>query len=109
MAVKTTVLDTARVPGNRRQTTSEVVLDSEYAAGGEPITAAELGLTSIVWGLAFPLSGSESETVEFGFPVFVRKTETTAVIEAYNYKTQKVLATGKDCSKIKVLVWAMGV
>lgn len=109
MAVTAKVIDTARVPGNRRQTTTEVTLDSEYAAGGEPITAAECGLTSFVWGLAFPLTGSEAETVEFGFPVFVKKTDTTAVIEAYNYKTQKVIATGKDCSKIKVLVWAMGI
>lgn len=109
MAITAKVLDTARVPGSRRQTTTEVTLDTEYAAGGEPITAAECGLSSFVWAVAFPLSGSESETVEFGFPVFVKKTDTTAVIEAYNYKTQKVIATGKDVSKVKVLVWAMGI
>lgn len=108
MAVSAKVIDTAVVPGARRQTVTEVTLDTEYAAGGEPITAAELGLTRIVWGWAIPLSGSESETVEFGFPVFVKKTDTTAVIEAVNYKTQKVIATGKDLGKVKVQITALG-
>ncbi len=109
MAIKTTIIDTAIVPGSRRQTVSECLLDSEYAAGGEPVTAEELGLKRIVWGFALPLTGSESETVEFGFPVFVKKTDTTAVIEAWNFKTNKVIATGKDVSKVKVLVVAYGI
>lgn len=109
MAVTTAITDVAKVPGARRQSVCEVTLDTEYAAGGEPITAAELGLTRIIWGLAFPLTGTESEAVELGFVSFVKKTDTTAVIEAYNYKTQKVIATGKDLSKVKVLVWAMGI
>lgn len=109
MAVTSKIIDTAIVPGSRRQTVTEVTLDTEYAAGGEPVTAAELGLTRLIWGWAVPLSASESETVEFGFPVFVKKTDTTAVIEAFNYKTQKLVATGKDLSKIKVLVTAYGI
>jgi hypothetical protein len=109
LAVTTTINDTARVPGSRRQTVSTVTMDTEYAAGGEPVTAAELGLTRIDWGLAQLLTGSESETVEVGFASFVKKTDTTAVVELYNYKTQKPIATNKDVSKVKVLVWAMGI
>ena len=109
MAVTTTINDTAIVPGSRRQTVCTVQLDNSYAEGGEPVTAEELGLKRIIWGLALPLSGSESETVEFGFPVFVKKTDTTAVIEAYNWKTGKPIAKEKDLSKIKVLVYAFGV
>lgn len=109
MAVSTTINDTARVPGSRRQTVSTVTLDNSYLEGGEPVTAAELGLTRIDWGLAQLLTGSESETVEVGFVSFVKKTDTTAVIEAYSYKSQKPIAKEKDLSKCKVLVWAMGV
>lgn len=109
MAVSTKIVDTAIVPGARRQTVSEVTLDNSYAEGGEPVTATELGLARILWGVAFLLTGTESETVELGFASFVRKTDTSAVIEAYNYKTQKLIATGKDLSKVKVLVWAMGI
>lgn len=108
MAVKTTIVDTAIVPGSRRQTVSTVQLDSEYAAEGEPVTVAELGLTRLDWGLCLPLQGSEAETVEFGFAKLEKKTDTTAVIRAYNYKTQKEVATGKDCSKIIVQVVAYG-
>lgn len=109
MAVSATVIDNARVPGARRQTVTEVTLDNSYAAEGEPITAAELGLTRITWGLAWLLTGSESETVEVNFVVFVKKTDTTAVIQAWNYKTQKEIASTKDLSKVKCMVWAMGV
>lgn len=109
MAVSTTINNTAWVPGARRQTVSTVTLDNSYLEGGEPVTAAELGLTRIDWGLAFLLTGSESEAVEVGWVSFVKKTDTTAVIEAYNYKTQKPIASTKDLSKCKVLVWAMGI
>jgi hypothetical protein len=109
LAVSTTINDTARVPGARRQTVSTVTLDNSYLEGGEPVTAAELGLTRIDWGLAQLLTGSESETVELGWVAFVKKTDTTAVIEAYNWKTGKPIAKEKDLSKAKVLVWAMGI
>lgn len=108
MAVTTKIIDTAIVPGSRRQTVCEIVLDTEYAAGGEPVTVTELGLTRFDWGFCLPLTGSESETVEVGFFSLVRKSDVAAVIEAYNYKTQKVIATGKDLSKCKVLVVAYG-
>jgi Sec7-like guanine-nucleotide exchange factor len=55
------------------------------------------------------LAGSESETVEVGFVSFVKKTDTTAVIQAFNYKTQKEIASTKDLSKVKCLVWCMGI
>jgi hypothetical protein len=109
LAVSTTINDTAIVPGSRRQTVSTVTLDNSYAAEGEPITAEELGLKRIIWGLAVLLAGSESETVEVGFVSFVKKTDTTAVIQAFNYKTQKEIASTKDLSKVKCLVWCMGI
>lgn len=108
MAVSSKIIDVAIVPGSRRQTVTEVNLDSEYAAGGEPVTAAELGLTRFEWGFCLPLTGTESETVELGFCSLVRKSDVAAVIEAYSYKSQKVIATGKDLSKVKVLVIAYG-
>jgi hypothetical protein len=108
MAVTSKIIDVAIVPGSRRQTVTEVALDTEYEAGGEKITAAEIGLSRFEWGFCLPLTASESETVEFGFAVLVRKSDVAAVIEAYSYKSQKVIATGKDLSKIKVLVIAYG-
>jgi hypothetical protein len=108
MAVTSKIIDTAIVPGSRRQTVTEVTLDTEYAAGGEPVTAAELGLSRFEWGFCLPLTGTESETIELGFLSLVRKSDVAAVIEAYSWKTGKVVATGKDLSKVKVLVIAYG-
>lgn len=96
------------MPGSRRQTVCTVQLDSEYAAEGEPITAAELGLTRIDWAFCLPLQASESETVEFGFAKYEVKTATTGVIRAYNYKSQKEVATGKDVSKVILQIVAYG-
>lgn len=109
MAVSTTVVDTARVPGSRREVVAEVTLDNSYEAGGEPINATEFGLVRFSYGWVFQLTGTEAETTELGWVAFVKKTDTTAVLEAYNYKTQKPIATGKDLSKVKVLVYVRGI
>jgi hypothetical protein len=109
VAISTKIIDTAIVPGNRRQTVSESTFDSSYAAEGEPGTAEELGLKRIIWAFALPIFPSESETVEFGFPVFVKKTDTTFVIQAFNYKTQKEIASTKNLEKVKVLIVAYGI
>jgi hypothetical protein len=109
MAVSTTIVNTARVPGDRRQVVAEVTLDNSYETGGEPVTAEEFGLKRISYGWAMALSGTEAEATELNFVAFVRKTETTGVIEAYNYKTQKPIAAGKDLSKVKVLVFLTGI
>ena len=108
LAVTSKVVGTAAVPGAERTTRTEITLDSEYAAGGEPVTVSELGLTRLVSGRAMLLTGSESETVEVGFARFEVVSETEAKIRVYNYKTQKEIATGKNLEKVKVEVIASG-
>ena len=106
MAVTTTILDQPRVPGARRQVAAEVTFDSSYLEGGEPLTAAELGLKRVIWAHCATLQGSESETVEFGWARYNAEKE---LLEAFNYKSQKAIAKEKDLSKVKVLVIAYGI
>lgn len=105
MAVTTTIIDQPRIPGARRQVVAEVLLDSSYLENGEPLTAAELGLKRVVWGHCHIINGSESETVEVGW---ARYNASKEVIEVFNYKTQKAIASAKDLSKVIVLVIAYG-
>lgn len=106
MAVSTKIVDTARVPGSRRQTVSEVTLDSSYLENGEPLTPKELGLTSVAWAFCLILNGSESETVEVGWAKYNVSKE---LLEVFNYKSQKQIASTKDLSKLVVQVVAYGV
>lgn len=105
MAVTTTIIDQPRIPGARRQVVAEVLLDSSYLEGGEPLTAAELGLKRVVWGHCHIINGSESEAVEVGW---ARYNASKELIEVFNYKSQKAIASGKDLSKCNVLVVAYG-
>lgn len=106
MAVSTKIIDTARVPGARRQTVSEVTLDSSYLEGGESLTPKELGLTSVTWAFCNILVGSESEAVEVGWAKYNVSKE---LLEVFNYKTQKAIASTKDLSKVVVQVIAYGI
>ncbi len=106
MAVSTKIVDTARVPGSRRQTISEVTLDSSYLENGEPLTPKELGLTSVAWAFCLILNGSESETVEVGWAKYNVSKE---LLELFNYKTQKQIASTKNVEKVVVQVVAHGV
>lgn len=43
----TFALDDRQLVGNKRQVSGTVTFDSSYVTGGEPFTAADLGLTAI--------------------------------------------------------------
>lgn len=106
MAVSTKVVDTARVPGSRRQTVSEVTLDSSYLEGGEPLTPKELGLTSVAWAFCNILNGTEAEAS----PILSCKYNVEKqLLEAISAKTQKAMESAKDLGKVVVQVVAYGV
>lgn len=47
MATTNTTVVVPYVPGDRRCTVTKVVFDSSYPTGGEPLTAAQLGLRTV--------------------------------------------------------------
>lgn len=106
MAVSTKVVDTARVPGSRRQTVSEVTLDSSYLENGESLTPKELGLTSVAWAFCNILVGSEAEAVNVGWAKYNVSKE---LLEIYEGKSQKQMASAKNLEKVVVQVVAYGV
>lgn len=106
MAVSTTISKTAKVPGSQRRTVSTVTLDSSYAENGEPLTAAELGLSSVDYAHCQLLTGSEAEAVDVGWANYnVEK----SLLEVYEGKSQKQMAATKNLEKVKVQVIAFGI
>lgn len=92
------------VPGNRRVTQTEFTFPSSSTEGGEPVTAAQLGLKKVAWANCFILNGSESEE----WVGFVSYAASTALLKPWSVKTGKVVAAEKDMSKLVCRVEAVG-
>lgn len=105
MAATAAVKKTAKVPGSERRTVTEVTLDNSYAAGGEPVTAAQLGLRVVDFAVCTVKNGSEAEATAVG-SVYYDAAAGKLVVN--DYKTQKPMAEGKDLSKVVVIVVAHG-
>lgn len=52
MAVTATRVVLPTVPGASRFTVTDVLFDSSYPTGGEPLTASDLGLTFVEWAIS---------------------------------------------------------
>jgi hypothetical protein len=50
MALSFSAVDWAGVSGTQRKTVTNVTFDSSYLSGGETVTAAQLGLSSLDYG-----------------------------------------------------------
>lgn len=103
MAVTSASVLTARNTGFF--TVTDVTLDSSYAEGGEPLTAAELGMASVDFATCSVKNGSESEAVPIMGPWY---DPAKALLHLNDAKTQKELAKEKDVSKVVVRVLAFG-
>lgn len=51
MSATVTTVQTARPPGSQKYSVSTVAFDSSYVTGGEPVTAAQLGLRYVEWAI----------------------------------------------------------
>jgi len=106
VSVKTTVLETGRVPGNRREVKAEITLDSSYAEKGEPIAASEFSLARIIDAIVTVKNGTEAEATPVMGPWYDSENGT---IRINNAKTQKEMEKEKDLSKVVLLAWVKGV
>lgn len=86
-------------------TSTIVKLDNSYLEGGEPLSAAQLGLAVVDEAICFPTNGSEAEATAVGEIRYSTSAEKLIVMD---YKTQKEMAKEKDLSKVLVRVVAFG-
>ena len=103
MAVSTTVDKTPQVPGAQRFSVSSVTFDSKYVTGGEPLTAAELGLTRVDWAIA--TVKKVGGTVNVAQAVYNVEKSTLQLFD----ETPAEVASEADVSNIVVQVVAFGV
>lgn len=108
MAVKTTVVRTASVPGNKRRVIANVTCSEKYVEGGEKLTLAELGLTRAEEGDAICniANPSEAETVPISAAFYNPAKE---LLRLWDGKTGKELVKEKDVSKLVVQVMVNGI
>jgi hypothetical protein len=93
------------VIGALRATRTEVTLDSSYTEGGEPLTAAQLGLRLVDRATCTVKHGSEVEATAVGSVVY---DQSAGKLIVNDYKTQKPMVKEKDLSKVVVIVDAWG-
>lgn len=110
MAVTATLVTSGglpyRVVGAQRETITKVVFDNSYESGGEPLTAAQLGLNIVESATVDITNGSENEAefpVETGW-----YSASTGLIHLMNSKTSKEVASTKNVEKVEALVTARG-
>ena len=105
MPVTVAAVQTARPPGAERRTITTVTLDNSYAEGGEPLTAAQLGLTKVTFAECSVVNGSELEANPVDTAYY---TPATSKIHVIDGKTSKEMAGTKDMSKVVIQVTAYG-
>lgn len=103
MGVVASIIKKRRVPGTEKRTITKVVFDNSYEAGGEPLTAAQLGLKVVKSAICQVIHGSEAEGSPTAF-----YTPATSKIHLIGSKTGKEVAGAVDCSKVEVEVTAYG-
>ena len=102
--------------GTKKMVTARVLFDSAYAAGGESLEAADLGLSVIEWAIVSPDSigadGTGAGPFSIGYDVlnstiFVCGVEDTVSGEAGTWNAEEIDA-GQDLSTLKVRIMAFG-
>jgi hypothetical protein len=104
MGVVAAIKRKRRVPGTEKKTVTQVTFDNSYAAGGEPLTAAQLGLKKVKEAHCDIVHGSEAEGIASSAFYDVA----TGLIHLQNTKTGKEVVAAVDCSHVIVSVTAYG-
>jgi hypothetical protein len=88
------------VPGAERVTVTDVTFDSSYPTGGESVTAADLGLTSVTFAItSIKTAGTGSVTEAF-------YVTSTGLLKAYTAAAEVANAT--DLSAVTAQIVAFG-
>jgi hypothetical protein len=94
-----------RVVGAQRETITNVTMDSSYLEGGEPLTAAQLGLNIVDSTVCNVIAGTESSTLR-GIAAYY--TPSTSLIHVIDDATGKEVASTGNLEKVVVQVVARG-
>lgn len=104
MAVTTSRVVLPTVPGAERYTVTDVTFDASYpntgGTIGEPLTAADLGLSVVTHAFCVPKVNGTGSVVGAAYDI------AGAVLKAYAAAAQ--IANTTDISAVTVTVWAFG-
>jgi hypothetical protein len=105
LAVAVSSVRTGKVPGDEKWTETDVTFDNKYVTGGEPVTAADLGLNRVTGGFVQVKNPGEAEATPINNAFF---DVANMKVKLFNGKTSKELASEADASKVVVRVFAFG-
>lgn len=96
-----------RVVGNQKETVTSVTCDNSYEEGGEPLTAAQLGIPNTIERTeCLVTNGTEIEATPVDSASY---SISEGKLKLINSKTSKELVKEIDASKVKVQITARGV
>ena len=100
MATTNSRVVTPTVPGAERYTVTDVVFDSSYPTGGEPLTAADLGLTSVSFAISSVKTAGTGSVTDVFYDI------ANAKLKAYAAAAE--IANATDISAVAAQVVAFG-
>lgn len=96
---------TGRPPGDDDYTVTDYTAPESTTEGGEAVTPANLGLTTVKHAECHVIHGSESAELQIGAAHYDEEEE---LLELIDLKTGKIVAKEKDLSKVVVRIIAYG-
>lgn len=106
MSLSFSAVDWAGVSGTQRRTVTNVTMDSSYLSGGETVTAAQLGLSSVDYGICSIKSVGGTINVAEAF-LECKADPATNLLHLYDETPAEVSSTS-DVSGVVVQVVAYG-
>lgn len=103
MAVTATAVDHNQYDGPFRKTRTSIVLDSAYVTGGEPVTAADLGLQTIDHGVCELTAVGAGGIVHVALDV--DSDQAGALLVCYTATGEVANATDLDANTVEVTAW----
>jgi hypothetical protein len=100
MAVTPTRVLPVTVPGAERYTVTDVLFDSSYPTGGEPLTASDLGLTTVAWAVSSIKTAGTGSVTDVFYDI------TNSKLKAYAAAAE--IANTTDLSAVSAQVVAFG-
>jgi hypothetical protein len=99
MAVTPTRVAGPEVPGAERRTVTDVLFDASYPTGGEPLTASDLGLSTVAFASAsVKVAGTGAVTAVF-YDI------ANAKLLAYTASAQVANTTDLSAVTVEVVAW----
>lgn len=97
-----------RIQGAQKKTITDVTMDSGYVTGGEPVTAAQLGMSSVVHDATAQIKTTSGAAVNVASCSAITQTDGSVNLKCHD-ETPAEVANAADIATTIIRVTAFGV